>query len=161
MAKTKKQPSTNADLRRLMLKWQKRFRLMDWDITIQFDREDGICDLRGAWAMCFCTGPIRAVDIIIKHHKFSENKDYDIEVVLVHELLHIFWSGIHHKDSAGNQLEEQMVDTLSILLVDLERHGSKAGRPIPFDSPLYKGRHVCARHSVKKERYEEEPTCGY
>lgn len=161
MAKKLKQPTTRAELRKLLVKWQKRLRLMDWDITIDFDREDGVLDEVGAWALCSRTGAIRDAEILIKHPKFSDNKNYDLEAVLVHELLHVFWSGMRHKEFAGMMLEEQMVDTLSILLVELERKGSKVGRPTPFDTKAYiPGRYSCARHSVKKESYLEDSPCG-
>jgi hypothetical protein len=161
MAKKLKQPTTKAELRKLLVKWQKRLRLLDWDITINFDKEDGVLDEIGAWARCGVTAAIRDVEIVIKHPHHTLNPYYDLEMVLVHELLHIFWSGMRHKDFAGLMTEEQMVDTLSILLVDLERHGKKVGRATPFDTKAFAvDNRLCARYSVKKESYPEGDRCG-
>lgn len=157
MSKARKAPMTLAELQAMVVKWQKRLRLMDWDVEVTFD-DDKVCENQDSWAMCFCTEFLRYARIYFVHPDLIDDpefdRDVDFEVLVVHELLHIFWSFYEHGDHAGLVAEEQTVDTISTLLVHLERYGETVGRapisPLPSNRPSIASR---GRNSVKKERY--------
>jgi hypothetical protein len=148
---------TDKDLQRLVVKWQKRLRLMDWDINASFDDDDTLAEL-GAWGACDPQGFLRTATMIFRRPEEAKKKQtaFDLEVIIVHEILHIFFAPLKNENHAELTAEEQMIHTLAILLVSLERQGKKAGRATTFDKPetmIIKGQHSCASHSVKKERY--------
>jgi hypothetical protein len=164
MANTKKRAMTEKELNRLVVKWQKRLRLMDWNIQAKFDT-DGILEDLEAWGACNPQGFLREAVMIFRHpHEAKQiQAKFDIEVIVVHEILHIFFAPIRHRDHAGLTAEEQMVHTLAIMLVSLERQGKKAGRATSFDSLENAVGHSfsCAYHSFQKERYTKGTDCGY
>jgi hypothetical protein len=163
MANTKKRSMTEKELNRLVIKWQKRLRLMDWNIQAKFD-EDELLQEWGAWGACNPQGFLREAVMIFRHPDEAKlvQPKYDLEVIVVHELLHIFFAPIKHRDHAGLNAEEQMIHTIAILMVDLERHGKKAGRATSFDSLETGKGHTfsCAYHSFKKDSYDKGNHCG-
>jgi hypothetical protein len=157
MAKKKHRPTSDRDLKQLVLKWQKRLRLMDWDIEAFFDTDEmQECE---AWAMCNAQGFLRSATMRFQHPDYAKLRqpNFDLECVVIHEILHIFFAGIRHRDYAGLMLEEQMVHTMAIMLISLERNGKNAGPAKSWDTldTLNLGAFCCSRHSVQKERHQE------
>jgi hypothetical protein len=154
--KAKKRSMTDRDLQRLVTKWQKRLRLMDWDINAKFDDDGVLIDLE-AWGACDPQGFLRTATMIFRRPEDAKKKQtqFDLEVIVVHEILHMFFAPFKHDSHAELTAEEQMVHTVAILLVSLERQGKKVIRATSFDEPetMIKGQHSCAPNSVKKERY--------
>jgi hypothetical protein len=135
MAKTRKQATSQKELTGLVTKWRKRLRLMDWNVTANFDN-DGILKEKGVWGACLPQGAIREAGMLFRNpvDATADHPLFDLETIVVHELLHIFFAPLNHESYAEITVEEQMVHTVSILLVALERQGKKVGRAMCFDS---------------------------
>lgn len=103
MARQRKRITTNSQLLRICKLWQKRLRLSDWSITIEFcdriesDTDDQECaggtgwdsDRREAWVY------IKRVD-----------DDWEIITTIIHELLHIVMEG-HLICQGGHDVNEE------------------------------------------------------
>jgi hypothetical protein len=157
MPRTKKRMTTDRDLQQLVSKWQKRLRLMDWDINAKFD-DDGILADMDAWGACDPQGFLRTATMLFRRPEDAVRRQtqFDLETIVVHEILHVFFAPFKNDNHAELTAEEQMVHTVAILLVSLERQGKKVIRATSFDEPetIIKGQHSCAPDSVKKERYK-------
>lgn len=68
--------------------WQSRLRLLDWDIS--FSLHNGY-DLQGVWGECRAMDTKRKAWIKIADPSTVTEADYNIEQVIIHELLHIEW----------------------------------------------------------------------
>lgn len=81
---------------RMLRKWQKRLRLLDWDIALQYlDEESATCPVSGfpAIAKVDChTNAKTAIIYIAKDHPRDEEEDS-----IVHELVHV-----HMNQAYGN-----------------------------------------------------------
>jgi len=82
---------TPKQIRTLLLKWQKRLRIQDWDIDVEIvdrsdiiDRVDG--DVLGA---CHCYDTKKRAHILLLNPREIKPGEDNLEVVLVHELLHV------------------------------------------------------------------------
>lgn len=97
--------------------WQKRLRLQDWDIRIEVDNDIENCSgqvtksLDYQWAKILIKDPT----------KLPEDRYLveDLEVTIVHELLHIRMAYITGKKA--NHHEEMAIETIAQNLVALKR----------------------------------------
>src|SRR5882724_1694545 len=112
--------------------WQKRLRLEDWKIDVKIVR---IWDLE--------QGTLGHIDWSVPHKtaviKVLNPADYelprdrvpaDMELSIVHELVHLHLSALPLNKSSRNA-EEQVVTMIANALVDLERHD----QPMPNSLP--------------------------
>lgn len=80
---------SNAQLQKLLVKWQKRLRLQDWDVTVNFHTKEEMCGNLGDnfydWANGTATIRLLRPQDNVETIKNNSNP----EVTLVHELLHI------------------------------------------------------------------------
>lgn len=97
--------------------WIKHLKLRDWGIDIRLVNPPKGCDDAG---LNYVTPTLRESTIIIYLH--PDTTDFDMEVTLVHELLHCYHStmGLDEKSAAILSLE-QGVEATAMLLVKM-RH---------------------------------------
>ena len=115
---------TNRELQRLANKWLVRLRLSDWDVFIRFAKkgEDEDC-----WGICFPSPTTREALIVIQNPCYftephPDHYNADVEVTLLHEILHIHFAPFNHiNNSMKGRVEEVIVSHLSQLLVALDR----------------------------------------
>lgn len=98
------------NLQSLLKKWQKRLRLQDWDITAKYDDEH---ILDGQVGLTRFSKKYHHALIRILHPKdnfFTEPHTKNVELTLVHELLHLHITplGEHPEEH-----EELVVETLA------------------------------------------------
>lgn len=103
------------ELRRLQSFWQKQLRLQDWDIEVKVDRTtDSEVEGKACVSMVYRTSDIT---LYLK----ESTDDEDVEITLVHEMLHCY----HHVTSGIMQthglLLEQGVEAAACALVQLRR----------------------------------------
>ena len=113
------------DLNKLLKEWQRRLFLTDWKIILKKDVKP--CDFvnQNACGECdFEESTKSAVIRILDKRDYSKNWSlpYDGEKTLVHELLHLKFSLLDGSDNAiQNRIVHQLVDELSVVLVDAKR----------------------------------------
>ena len=97
--------------------WQERLRLQDWDVVGYVKRRNdmpmGYEDCDGC---CFANPHHKQATIHIRAEEDHEDKDfkYDLEAILVHELLEIHLCPIYvEEDPLMLMVKEQAVDLLS------------------------------------------------
>jgi hypothetical protein len=125
---------TIEELRERCLYWQKRLRLQDWKVKVEYVRDHQLPDCLGQvirWNLDNRTAVIQLVEpgtFSMKDYPYGE---FDLEDTLVHELLHLYTEGILgrgagasiDRDSAQNHFAEQMTDAVAAALVALSRPG--------------------------------------
>jgi len=133
MARPKyKLPKTNQQLQRLAREWQARLRLRDWDISVFFaDKEETKKAIGPAFG---ATRPAPGHKIAMVAIKRPEDIEPDvmgcpdIEVTLVHELLHLHGDAFDHffidketKRPTEYFALEAMIELSAIAMVELKR----------------------------------------
>jgi len=114
------------ELKDLCDEWKKILGLQNWDIIILLCNYEELDQIKGS-----CSWQIKNRHAVIRilDPKFyiSEYYPFDMEQVLVHELLHCFWGILddHKVDSIDDDIHEQNIDLLSIALVGLKREKYK------------------------------------
>lgn len=105
--------------------WQKQLRLQDWDISVRIMR-------RHAMPRATSVGSVqieiyRRANVLlldpVDFHPDDWPADADLEISLVHELLHcaVYDAGTPTPDSAQDVGLERAIEALAILLVTLDR----------------------------------------
>lgn len=126
---------TRPQLERLVAKWQPRLRLEDWTVTIRWatitERNDE--DWLG---ICYPHITTKHADIVIVNParlKSDDTKYHDVEVTVVHELLHLMLAPFRTKNGTLLEVaEENLVHIISTLLVALDRGDSSlTGKKLP------------------------------
>lgn len=119
---------TEADLHRYCHRWQEMLRLQHWKVKVRYARaREMVSDDTGsiAWGRCMVNeNHLRAKMLILHPEDYEDDEGrLDIEVTVVHELLHILLHPLRREskypDSAGDVAEEQVINVTSELLVDL------------------------------------------
>ena len=114
--------TTQADLDRLVEKWQKILRLQDWDIHASLVPAGELENK--ALAGCIVTPERRLAVIKLVDPAVAKSLDHDIpycfESTLVHEIIHIYFELLEISEEK-HMLEEQAVDSLARSLVKLSR----------------------------------------
>lgn len=112
-------PKDNKSLEKLCREWQKRLLLSDWEISVSYMSGDV---LKGAQGICEPFAKLRRahIGILLPADYPPDAFPQDVEVSLVHELLHCY----HHMARYGtvaDLFEEQGVEAASRALVALKR----------------------------------------
>lgn len=103
--------------------WQQRLQLQDWKVEVRLVR---IWQLEPHtlghihWSRARRTATIKVLDPVDYNLPRSRIAD-DIELSVVHELIHLQLSSLTMDDKASTAVEEQVVNRLANTLVDLER----------------------------------------
>ncbi len=114
---------TDHELKALLPEWQQRLRLQDWDVSLKFEKySEGLGNVR----MC---AKYKSAEIIIREPAFidpDELGNKDLEVTLVHELLHVQAGHLTHflaekqNDRYYDEME-RLVELTALALVKLKR----------------------------------------
>jgi hypothetical protein len=130
MATTRQQVLiTQPQAEALLAEWQRTLRLQDWDVVVRIVRGNGLELRQGLDGHCNWTLPNKTAFI-----RISDPVDYDpaivfpydMEEILVHELVHLHFAPIAKFDegSAEDTALEQAVEMLSQALVTAKRAAS-------------------------------------
>ena len=112
--------SSQAELDRLLEKWQRILRLQDWDVKIKFatygelDGHEGDCNV-------VLERKHATIRILRPEHFDATEKDlpYNLEDTVIHELLHIYFEACHI-DEQYKKAEETAICMLADALLRLE-----------------------------------------
>jgi hypothetical protein len=115
---------TTKELKRLCCKWQARLRLSDWDVWVRFAKRD---EHEDTWGIIFPQNTTKEAVVIIQNPRYIKNLgpdayQADVEVTLVHELLHMHFAPLNHTSGSHKEvIEEVIVSHMAQLLVALDR----------------------------------------
>jgi hypothetical protein len=121
---------TDEQLREKLKEWQKRLRLQDWIITASIKRARDLKDDSQAcvsWVLTKKMATIGIMDSI--DYPPDSMVSQDMEISLVHELLHLHFAPISDMDdeSIFQIAEEQAIESISYGLVDALRNRNDGG----------------------------------
>lgn len=115
---------TIEELEQKVVEWQKRLRLQDWHIKTAIVRQnsDEYMENKCAvvnWTLANKQATIKLIDPI--DYPETTRFEYDMEKVLVHEMLHLHISPLTETETEEAQyiLMEQAVESLATSVVDL------------------------------------------
>ena len=110
------------NLSKVASKWQKILRLQDWQVDIDFYRAR---DFTNADALGECTFNINSREGFIKIlHPTDYDGDYDLEWIVVHELLHLHFADWTAKNNYECPVSgEQAIDSIAQALTRLNKAG--------------------------------------
>lgn len=100
--------------------WQNRLGLRDWGIEIMFDRGYNLGEYTAKIHMKEDSRRARIRMLEASDYDPDSILPYDMEQVLVHELLHIHFYPLT-RDVGDNIAEEQAIEAISRALINLER----------------------------------------
>ena len=122
---------TKDELQELCKEWQDRLRLNAWDIMVNLYRSREFfnenCVGENTYEFKKQESTIRILDPV----DFDPNTNFpqDMEVVLVHELLHLLFASFEPEDGTlQHDMMEQTIEQIAKVLVSLkreEKHGKK------------------------------------
>ena len=110
-------------IEKLLKKWKSRLGLSDWDITVKF--RDAV-DLDDNIAATIVRASLQSADMRLLNkgdRKASDPVAGDMELDLVHELVHVRLWAIDPTDAEGvlHQCREQAIEWIAKALVNLDR----------------------------------------
>jgi hypothetical protein len=117
--------------------WITQLQLEAWDIRVMFGSKDDLLDDDGGIADGISLQIYSVEKAVIKvltqesHRKDVETEEWpfkqDMEVTLVHELLHLAWEPFRPKIDGSTEylMWHTQLDRTAKLLVELKRHGEK------------------------------------
>ena len=110
------------NLSKVASKWQKILRLQDWEVTIDYYRAR---DFTNADALGECTFNLNSREGFIKIlHPTDYDGDYDLEWIVVHELLHLHFADWTAKNNYECPVSgEQAIDSIAQALTRLNKAG--------------------------------------
>lgn len=126
-------PKNNAALRKLLREWQKRLRLLDWEIVTRFATKDDKIDAFGQSSLL----PGHKIARVLITPTCDILPDWngceDLEVTLVHELLHFhadafdkFFTGKRRSSHENEHYGlEFLIEIAAIAMVELKRGAPK------------------------------------
>ena len=111
------------NLTKLASKWQKILRLQDWEVTIDFYRAR---EFSNSDALGECTFNVNSREGFIKIlHPTDYDGEYNLEWIVVHELLHLHFADWTAKNNyecpvSGEQAIDSIAQTLTRLSKQVE-----------------------------------------
>lgn len=110
------------NLSKVASKWQKILRLQDWEVTIDYYRAR---DFTNADALGECTFNINSREGFIKIlDPIDYEGEYDLEWIVVHELLHLHFADWTAKNNYECPVSgEQAIDSIAQALTRLNKAG--------------------------------------
>lgn len=106
------------ELKGLRDKWQKRLNLCNWDIRIKFGKFEKP-DQQGSVSV-HSSEDIAEITIVKKKH-YDWIEPYDIESLILHEMLHIVFEISPTDDTFENIIFERGLNRIVRLLLKLDR----------------------------------------
>jgi hypothetical protein len=126
---------TQEELEKLCKEWQEILKVKDWHVETAINRKENFCKekFQGKWLNGLCEPNLQtkvAYINIIDPIDYPDNAilSQDMEVTLVHELLHLHTCNYHtcfEDDSLEWDYLEQTVELLARALVNLKRQNVK------------------------------------
>ena len=109
---------TDRKLQQLLRVWQQRLRLQDWDINVT-QVPLGTWSSSKQWGDCGIGSTKHFADIQILQEQFHTSETDSMELILVHELLHVVFPScrLGIGDGVENTLYEEGVDRAAKALV--------------------------------------------
>ena len=119
---------SHSELELLCTYWQKKLRIYDWTIGLAIGRKDSFKVEGRAGEICITEANGSATILILDPVDYPKNSyiKQDMEVILVHELLHLrFFPDARNKQEEllGMLLMEQAIERTAQALVELRRSG--------------------------------------
>jgi hypothetical protein len=126
-------PTFEQEAERLLRKWQAILRLQDWDITLKIGRFHEIHN--EALAHCRHCTLKNSAEIMVRAPQDllpaeSWPGDNDVELTIIHELIHVKLSPLSIPDKLDVE-QEQLVESLARTLVRLGGEKEKSCLPVP------------------------------
>lgn len=121
--------ANNDELMAACQEWQKILRLQDWIINASIERARDMhsTDVNGecSWQISKKMAKIKILDPIDYPPGLMEGQD--MEITLVHELLHCHYAGFDNFESntLENSMLEQSIEAISMALVKLKREAKQ------------------------------------
>ena len=121
---------TQKELEHSLAEWQKRLRLDAWDVRIGIYRERAFDGGGRSGEISYSIESGKAVIKLLDPVDYpDEDFPQDMEVTLVHELLHLkFAAFTPQDDTLEHRLFEQTVESMANLLVALKREKYESGK---------------------------------
>lgn len=105
---------TQSKLEKLLKLWQKRLRLQDWDIEIALvPKVEGVEGMSMVFGGTMCRPSMMEASVQI----LNNLEDYDTELTLVHELLHVVFGGMQPPDGLFDHMFEVGVEKVARTLM--------------------------------------------
>lgn len=105
--------------------WQRRLFLRDWTVHLKLVREADVpMEARGGvgWCTPCIQNKVATIDLL---HPLDYKKEWrcDLELTLVHELLHVHYAPFEYKDlhTLEGIGQEQSINAISLALVNMKR----------------------------------------
>jgi hypothetical protein len=118
---------TEDELNQLCREWQERLGLLHWRVNLFIKRSH---DLKVRHGECHYTLSRQQASIWLldpNDHSCYCQFPYDMEEVLVHEILHLHFAPFAAEDDTPEDTrQEQVIETLAVALVKLKRDALKA-----------------------------------
>ena len=112
----------NREIMDLLKKWQKILKLEHWEIILKIVRRSELeCPIHDYGNVSFGPTMERAVLKLCRVDDIQEDFPYDLEIVLVHELLHLIFGCWVELTETQDGLMERAIERIAITLVSLER----------------------------------------
>jgi hypothetical protein len=107
---------------RLLRKWQRILRLQDWDVSITYGRWHEVHN--GAHAHLHHSWERHEAHIVVRDPDDQKEPvwlgDNEIEITIIHELLHLKFAGLNIPDTTVSE-QEAVVESLARTLLKLEQ----------------------------------------
>ena len=116
--------TTNEELTAAGRYWQRQLRLEDWDIEYSLRRCGDVFGEGHRDGSSYVTTGLKTMRVsVIQHDNYSGPGEYDMEWVLVHELMHLhyIYGFEHNKENPIHALQEASIDQVAKALVNLNR----------------------------------------
>lgn len=124
---------SNPDLEAMLLRWTPILRLQDWTIRIVYKRHFDMADGKGGtigWCLRKKTAWIKVLDPQDYQPNPEESIPPDVELTVVHELLHLHFALVDDLFSGIKEdLLEQSIHDISMALIALNRRGDAVKVP--------------------------------
>lgn len=114
-------------LNSIKLEWQRKLRLQDWRIKIDFADAEFIKEEAGIEAIGACEAhaePRRAQIWILQDTSELQEEQQDVEETVLHELLHCHFAAFRTADPMNQLQIEQIIEVISEALLT-EKRGKK------------------------------------
>ncbi|MBU2701135.1 hypothetical protein Ga0466249_002249 [Sporomusaceae bacterium BoRhaA] len=114
-------------LRDLCRKWQERLRLQHWDVVLSIVRQSD-ADMSGNLGSCRCTlsTALSIIKLLDPVDYVNDYYPYDMEMVLVHELLHLHFCPFDDcldSNDLKDIMLERAIEHIARALVETKRKG--------------------------------------
>jgi len=116
---------TYKELHENLLYWQELLRLQDWDIDLQICRWRDMPSPYAVGSVKWRLSDKHVVVKILDPIDIGEGQSNDMEMTMVHELVHVMFAvghnGILDDDSMISDMIEQAVERVATALINLDR----------------------------------------